>query len=534
MDIIDEKQVLEKYKKDKKEGAVTISLQEFIQKIETYDINAFLDSDDPNGPPPERDPYDDLVNASGYQAGLFDQYAAAMLNVVKKKCTEKGINKATEDYIEQTLKFYIQFKKYSEVIFIDNTNDIMKYIKKVASDPAKKDQVSILPLICGSGKSTTLTKLVLETIIRIEYAQNSCRQTKEGNEKFKKNYIPDVSEQDFDGLLIVTDSKKRLGQIWDPSPGNKYIGDIEREYIKQHQNKWVSVLTEDNYAEEEERQYYKPILCLTTQRYFAWTKEEIVDHLNWKDENGKHRRPLIIFDEQPYLNEVRDISIKTINDIDTALRVSLDNEVDTEKKKWCQDQWNNYRSWFIGLSNHYEYDFNGIDTLFFKPEKHSITEDDDQFFGFIETHRKKIRSKDHETYNNLYIVRHFMNSWSIFSHRNIDTGEYSNKFTVYIDNSDKVTNLGVKVIILDGTGDVSPIYSGQDYIDLREGTNFLRSLTYLTIKLCDLSTSKEDFRKKRNKHSQSRVSISKATRIRERKDGILYLQRERKSISGAN
>ena len=92
-----------------------------------------------------------------------------------------------------------------------------------------------------------------------------------------------------------------------------------------------------------------------------------------------------------------------------------------------------------------------------------------------------------------------MNSWSVFSHRDIDTGEYSNKFTVFVDNREKVTNLGAKVIVLDGTGDISSMYIGQaDYIDIRNGENYLRPLSYLSIAIGDLGTSKEDFRKRNN------------------------------------
>ena len=78
-----------------------------------------------------------------------------------------------------------------------------------------------------------------------------------------------------------------------------------------------------------------------------------------------------------------------------------------------------------------------------------MTEDDEQFFGFIETHRSKLRTKNKDYYKDILTVKQFMNSWSVFNHRDIITGEYSNKFSIFLDNRDKVTNLGAKVIILD-------------------------------------------------------------------------------------
>ena len=473
-------------------GSTFMRIDEFTEKLQNYSIDDFVNA--------AEKPYEMLMEAAEYKIGLFKQYSAIMLKHVSDHTADNKIINSVKRKLG-----------IGEMIINnrDFTNIISEYINTVANDKDTSDKVSVLPLLCGSGKSTALTMCVINTIIRIEGAQLRSKEIREGliteefldlvkkeeGEDIDTTYFTEVKENEFDGLLIVTDNKERLHKIWYPDPNNKYIDDGLRLFINDHQEKWVSTMTEDNSDEEERKQRYSPVLCITTQRYFGWRKEEILKHLEWEDDNGVHRRPLIIFDEQPYLNEVRDITVNTINDIDTALRTCLDDKVSKEKKHWCCDQWRMFRDWIFALMEYYEYELEGLDTLYFEPKGSTITEDDEQFFGFIEAHRSKLRTKNKDYYKDILTVKQFMNSWSVFNHRDIITGEYSNKFSVFVDNRDKVTNLGAKVIILDGTGDISPIYSEQDYIDIRDGSNFLRSLSYLTIRLGDFDTSKEQFRK---------------------------------------
>ena len=473
-------------------GTVSGSIEQFAQEIRNYDVGDFINSEEP---------YRIAFCSAQGKIGLFSAYSAEILKVVNEKTLDKRIVSKVEGKIGTYETMLINQ---------DFANSIVLSIDIAKNDKDTADKVSVLPLMCGSGKSTALTMYIMNAIIRIECAQLRAKDIREGliTESFlsavakdedEREYFTTVGESEYDGILIVTDSKERLHKIWNPSPDNKYIDEGIRRFTEEYRENWVSIITEENYIEEDKKQYYSPILCITTQRYFGWSEKEIRSHLVWGDENGKHRRSLIIFDEQPFLNEVRDISVDTINNIDTALRNCLDNEVPVEEKTWCCQQWSLFRDWFFDLLSHYEYDFEGLDTLYYEPDKHSITEDDDKFFDIIEKYRTKIRARDNDAYNSLYTVSQFMNSWSVFSHRDIDTGEYSNKFTVFVDNREKVTNLGAKVIVLDGTGDISSMYIGQaDYIDIRNGENYLRPLSYLSIAIGDLGTSKEDFRKRNN------------------------------------
>lgn len=459
-----------------------LPVQEYAKELEGNTFGDYYSSRSPV--------YERLLEVSHYQPGLYSQYAA----VLRADAIKKGHKAAYIDGI-------LNWTKIGNISFTGRDSDILDCIHAVASDSKTADKVSVLPLLCGSGKSTALTMLIQETIQRIEKAQKRVEKAVKAAEAAGKSsddiFIKGVSEQDFNGLLIVTDSKERVRKYWSPDTENENIGKKTREFIEEHKDKWVTTITEENKADEGIQQY-TPVLCITTQRFFSWSREDIIRHLEWRTGEQKHSRPLIIFDEQPFLNEVRDISVKTINNIDTELRMCFDDDVPAEKKQWCCEQWDKFRDKFFKLLTHYEYDFDGLDTLYYQPEECSITDDDNKFFATIDEYRNKIRGKGRTAYIDLQTIRQMMNSWAVFSHRSIATGEYSNKFTVFIDNREKVTNLRAKVIVLDGTGDVSPLYSDLDYIDMRSGVSFLRSLSYLTVVLCDFATDKQEYRRNGN------------------------------------
>lgn len=270
-----------------------------------------------------------------------------------------------------------------------------------------------------------------------------------------------------------------------------YLTNDENEYIRTHEDS-VTIMTEENAQIADKEQERKPILLITTQRYFRWEKDEIKEYLHWGPV-GQYKRSMIIFDEMPMLNEVRDVSIKTLNDIDSALWLGLDDEVDLRDKLWCINQWEHFRNWFEKMLFEFEQD-RDISKFYFEPDRHNITEDDERFLRIINGNKGILnRNKYFKEYQDILTVKKLMDTWGIFSHRNADTDAYENKITVYFDNRDKVTGLDAKIIVLDGTGKISPIYDEQDYIEIEPEEAFLRPLSYLTIKIGDYPTSRRDF-----------------------------------------
>lgn len=420
-----------------------MGVEEFAEILSRYTLQDYLHTDAP---------YYDLFECSRAYPGLFEQFASVLMDCAKAQMNARD-NTPYEEYVAR------QIAVIRDVYLPDATEavSILDFIDKVEADDDTADKVSVLPLMCGSGKSTAITLKIKEVI---EHGEGL-------------------------GMLLVTDSKKRLDEIWNKDTTNPLLGEEVREFIRAHQND-VTIMTGDTYSKAIQAEKKSPVLAMTTQRYFnILTKEEIQHFLTWND--GR-TRSLILFDEEPYLNEVLDLTPKSVNDIDTMLRMVLDEETTgREDKQWCVRQWEAFREKFLGRLWEYEYDHEGK-MFYHEEEEHSLTEDDDRFFGVINKCRTDIRSDNIDNFRNLYALKAFADGWSIYTHRT--AGAYESKFTVFLDNSDKVKGLGAKVIVLDGTGDISPTYVGQDYIDKRDGQGFIRSLSHLTVTAGDIDTSK--------------------------------------------
>ena len=422
-----------------------IGLEEFASKLSLYKLADYLHSDQP---------YDDLIRYSCGQVGLFDQLAEVLKDMAEQQMHAKNNTPHKRKVADR-----IAFTKDIYLADLTEVNSILDFINMVEADPDTAEQVSVLPLMCGSGKSTAITLKIKQVI---EHGEGL-------------------------GMLIVTDSTKRLEEIWNENTENPLLGEDVRSFIKAHKDD-VTVMEKNSYARAVQLQWQHPVLAMTTQRFFnILTKEEIREFLTWKDHG---RRPLILFDEQPYLNEIIDLTPQTVNDIDTMLRMRLVADEDkllTEDKQWCIRQWEAFRQRFLDKLWEYEYDHEG-DLFYYEDEQHSLTEDDERFFRIVKKNKTSIRSSNTDSFRNIHALKTFVDTWGIYSHR--VAGSYESKFTVYLDNRDKVQGLGAKVIVLDGTGDISPVYTGQDYIDMCSGMNFVRSLSHLTVKTGDIDTSK--------------------------------------------
>ena len=414
-----------------------VTLAEYAEIAEQYTENDLLNSEKP---------YWDLIEIARNQTGLFAQYSNILLS-------RAGENPILRKHIADRIDIG---RLIIEVT--DETNNILGYINRVEADEKTKDKVSVLPLLCGSGKSTAITMKIKEVVER----------------------------NDGTGMIIVTDSTDRLQSLWNADTQNPFISDDDKAFIKSHKDA-VTVVTSETYVNAMQKQAKHPVLAMTTQRYFnVLTQDEIQEFLHW----GNGNRTLILIDEEPLLNEVVDLTPKIINDIDTMIRMLFHNiNIGEENKKWCVQQWDAFRSKFLNLLQKYEYSEAG-NIFFYEDNDHSLTEDDDRFFKYLNDNKCLIRTDNVENFKNIHVCKAFMDTWGIYSHRSAETGAYESKFSVYYDNSNKVRDIGAKVIILDATGDISPVYSGQEYIDMRDGVNYLRTLSPLTIMLGDIDTSK--------------------------------------------
>lgn len=322
-----------------------------------------------------------------------------------------------------------------------------EFIDNIITADRNEEKVTVLPLRCGLGKSTYIANRIIET----------------------------VESDTTDGMIIVTDSINRLREYVN-------MADIVNKY-QQH----IMTMTADNINEAVKKQNFCKILLMTTQRYFRLSQKEIMELTKWK--NG--RRTTIIFDEKPFIREDRQLTIKDFNDVDSALEMGIDDDANQTDKAWCITEWRK-------LTEHIRQQMDDYENLCEKDhfylwhtdEWQSMTDDDTRFTKFVEKNKNKIASQKYtDAYRNIQHIRQIFTDGAIFSCHKKRSGAYFKCFTLMIDNRGKLTNLGAKVFVLDGSADITPEYDA-DYLDIIDCSAFGVPLNNLKIDCVNINTSR--------------------------------------------
>lgn len=394
------------------------------------------------------EPYDLLVRSSQYSWNQFDQFAAVLIAAAVKTGMEERL---VRDSVSLYRLLYIETPH--------DANDILSAIQHAAQDKEHADKVSVLSIPCGSGKSTALTRLISEVLER----------------------------NDGEGLIIVTDSVDRMKEYWKPDTRNPAFDDVLLAFIKRHEDQ-VAVMNRDNYDSMRRQQWHKPVVVLTTQRYFSWSPERVKELLRW--DGGT--RPLIIFDEAPYLSVERDVTAATINKVAAALRMGIEamDDASREAKEWAITFWEDVRAKLLAQMDELEY----MPDLQYACIAGEENDGLDAFLANVHENRSKLDTDKDRIVDMVEDVALLLKDWGVYSHRGTaQSGQYESKYTVHVDHRDLVTGLDAKVIVLDGTATVSPMYD-EDYVYMSPTRDFIRSLAYLTIRICDVPTGESELR----------------------------------------
>lgn len=333
--------------------------------------------------------------------------------------------------------------------------ELKQFIDKHIKEDTDENKLSVLPLPCGVGKSEYIKYLLAEAI------------------------------QTNKGLIVVTDSVERL---------NDYVtngqDDFLIEYLQRNLNR-VSILTSDTLSKEVLTISYKPIILMTTQRYFSLDREEII-----KLTTGSIKRDHIIFDEKIYILESRKLTVKSLNDIATALREGLDNTVVDDDKQWLIGQYDQLNAVLQQrLRENEELNNNTANfrrEVFFDADGLQISVDDVKFNTLISKYKTLLRRYNPEALKDLQAIDKLLIDGAITSQKvksKSSNQEYQNYFTVVINNVDKLINVGAKVFVMDGTADISPEYK-LNCVNMIDCKPFKKDLSKLTINIVNVNTSK--------------------------------------------
>jgi len=386
-----------------------------------------------------------MVNVPHYNCARYKQYAKLLLiDAVAKGCDTAPVQAEIDKYYVTT------------VLQQDKSNYIANLVEKVAADKETKDKVSVLPLVCGSGKSTAISYLIKRVIER----------------------------NDRNGILIVTDSLERMKEY--THPDSKRDPELA-SFLKDNSSKIITLESGKRLPMLLTMQASVPVLIMSTQRYFNLSVDEIKEFLKW-GENGT--RPLILFDEAVYMTKMEKVSRKHFNDVSTVLNEGIHWTDDPELRQRCIDRWETIRERIWTFIKETESGLNQQDYYRYCAFPNgTLTEDadsDEEFLNFIAEHEDEIARYDSNindewhTIETIRLIKRMLTEGCLY-HCGKRGSWYEGSFSMLIDNSEKITDVDAKVIIMDGTAEIHPDYQ-QDFIDMRDGSKYERALDNLDLR----------------------------------------------------
>lgn len=327
--------------------------------------------------------------------------------------------------------------------------------------------VDVFPLTCGLGKSSYIRHALAQTI------------------------------KNKDGLIVVTD---KIEGLQDYTHSNRTDEQELNDFLLEHKEQ-IALLYNETMADETPHLYgrkAKPVILMTTQRYFGLSAEEIATLTS-----GSMKRQTIIFDEKPYFTEWRKIGIDELNKIDTAIN-AINDTATPRDKDWMLQQWQIIAQRIRSMFSEYENKNTETEKTFWQDGRGCMSDDDNRFFALVERYKDRFGLRQANICKNLFAVKQMFYEGATFTSNKRLTSkeknrEYSNYLTVLLDNTDKFLDVGAKIFIFDGTADISPDYDLY-YINMIDCQQYKRKIPNATVTLIDVPTGKTRLTSRNHKH----------------------------------
>ena len=337
-------------------------------------------------------------------------------------------------------------------------------------------KVTCLAGRCGIGKSTFIHTLI-----------HCCL----GNFLFERRQEPH-------GLVIITDSIKRLEEL---SNGTKDFLEAEKiwgeffetcgyDHYKNFEKNIIVLKSDESFKEQLIKQHYRPIVMLSTQRYFMLsesTREQLFTFVY----NGKQlKRDIIIFDESPQFSETITIDSDNLTRIEAALYKGLSDEV--ADKEFVIREYKTFKDRLLDQMDEKEKLIKDSNvTVYWKDDRYStITPNDKLFFKVIYENIESLTKQYNQFIKDIKCLRRIAEEGAIFHCVKKKSGEnYERSFMLLIDNREYFYIGGdKKFFVLDATADIDPRYD-LDYVEVVTGEKYNKPLN-MTITNVKVSTSK--------------------------------------------
>lgn len=300
------------------------------------------------------------------------------------------------------------------------------------------------------------------------------------------------------GLVVITDSIRRLEELSngerDRKNAEKYWGEVFSEFgfdghYKDFENNVIVLNSDTPFIEQLIKQHYKPIVLLSTQRYFMLNEgiREQLFSFNYKKKPLK--RDIVIFDECPYFFETVNINSVNLTKIESALYEGLSNEV--KDKEFAVKEFKNFKDRILDQMDKKEkllVDSNV--TLYWKDDRYStITPNDTLFFKIINENMEFLTKQYNAVLKDLLCLQKIAKDGAIFHSIKKKHGSYERSLVLIVDNRDYFyLSQDKKFFVFDATADIDPRYD-LDYIEIVDGKKYNVPLN-MTITNVKMSTSK--------------------------------------------
>ncbi len=243
---------------------------------------------------------------------------------------------------------YSDFSTYLPIYdFDEKQNQFFQDTFEIITNNKDTSKVTCFADRCGIGKSTFI-KTFMHCCIGDFCHQQHC--------------VPQ-------GLIVVTDSIKRLEELSDGErdriEAEKAWGELFRDWgIESHYNDFensIIVLRSDEpFMEQLIQQQYKPIVLLSTQRYFMLSEDIREQLFSFLYKGKRLKRDIVIFDECPYFSEtitmnelfnITQVWVKALYDADEGIQKCNDSlsdladsqeELVKQQKQAKLQEWNEF------------------------------------------------------------------------------------------------------------------------------------------------------------------------------------------------
>ena len=301
------------------------------------------------------------------------------------------------------------------------------------------------------------------------------------------------------GLVVVTDSIKRLEEL---SNSNKNKADVEKcwgevlegwgvleNHYKEFEKNVIVLRSDEPFKEQLIKQHYRPIVLLSTQRYFMLaesTREQLFSFTY----NGKPmKRDIVIFDECPQFSETVTINSVNLTKIESALYEGLSDEV--KDKEFVIREFKAFKDRLLDQMDEKEKISKESNvTIYWKDERYSsITPNDDLLFKVIVENMESLSKQYNGIWKDMLCLKKIAQEGAIFNSVKKKHGNYERCFMMVLDNREYFyLGKDKKFFVFDATADIDPRYD-LDYVEVLSGEKYNKPLN-MRITNVKMSTSK--------------------------------------------